>query len=141
MPPRSRWSRWRGCGRCRSSLPSARSSSRPLARSVEPVELPAGTVVIREGEAGDCFYVVADGEVVVWQGETRVRELGRGECFGAIALVRDVPRTATVVAKTDVRLDSLDQAAFLLAVTGHEPTARAAEELVAAHLGHAAGTR
>ena len=111
------------------------------ARSVEPVELPAGTVVIREGEAGDCFYVVADGEVVVWQGETRVRELGRGECFGAIALVRDVPRTATVVAKTDVRLDSLDQAAFLLAVTGHEPTARAAEELVAAHLGHAAGTR
>jgi MFS family permease len=108
------------------------------ARSVEPVELPAGTVVIREGEAGDSFYVVADGEVVVSQRGTRVRELGRGECFGAIALVRDVPRTATVVAKTDVRLDSLDQAAFLRAVTGHERTARHADELVASHLLHGA---
>ena len=108
------------------------------ARSVEPVELPAGTVVIREGEAGDCFYVVADGEVVVSQGGARVRELGRGECFGAIALVRDVPRTATVVAKTDVRLDRLDQRAFLRAVTGHERTARHADELVAAHLAHGA---
>ena len=108
------------------------------ARSVEPVELPAGAVVIREGEAGDCFYVVADGEVVVWRGQERIRELGRGECFGAIALVRDVPRTATVVAKTDVRLDSLDQTAFLRAVTGHERSARHADELVASHLVHGA---
>jgi MFS family permease len=108
------------------------------ARAVEPVELPAGTVVIREGDAGDCFYVVADGEVEVLRGEERVRQLARGDCFGAIALVRDVPRTATVVAKTDVRLDSLDRAAFLRAVTGHERTARHADELVASHLLHGA---
>ena len=111
------------------------------ARSLEPVELPAGTVVIREGEAGDRFYVVADGEVVVWKAGTRVRELGRGDAFGAIALVRAVPRTATVVAKTDVRLDALDQAAFLRAVTGHDASAHAGDELVAARLEHAANVR
>jgi MFS family permease len=108
-----------------------------LARALEPVELPAGTVAVREGDPGDRFYVVADGELDVSQGGEDVGLLRRGDCFGEIALLREVPRTATVVARTDVRLDALDKSSFLLAVTGHEPAARAADELAQTRLGRA----
>ncbi len=105
-----------------------------LARALVPVELPAGAAVIEEGEAGDRFYVVADGALDVSVGGSRVRELARGDCFGEIALLRDVPRTATVTAVTDVRLDALDGSAFLAAVTGHAPSAAAADVLVQGRL-------
>ena len=101
-----------------------------LARSLEPVEAPAGTAVISEGEPGDRFYVVADGELEVSVGGEQVGVLERGDCFGEIALLRDVPRTATVTARTAVLLDALDKGSFLAAVTGHDPSARAADELV-----------
>ena len=101
-----------------------------LARSLEPVEAPAGTAVISEGEPGDRFYVVADGELEVSVGGEQVGVLERGDCFGEISLLRDVPRTATVTARTAVLLDALDKGSFLAAVTGHDPSARAADELV-----------
>jgi len=99
--------------------------------------VPSGTVVIREGEAGDRFYVVADGEVVVWKGETRVGELGRGDCFGEIALLQDRPRTATVGAAADeeLRVSVLRRGPFLTAVTGYPAAASANEALAASRLG------
>lgn len=105
-----------------------------LARSLEPVEAAAGTAVVREGEAGDRFYVVADGELGVSVGGAEIGTLSRGDCFGEIALLRDVPRTATVTARTPVLLDALDKASFLAAVTGCAPSERAAGELVQGRL-------
>jgi MFS family permease len=101
-----------------------------LARSLEPVAAEAGAAVIREGDPGDRFYIVADGELAVSMRGAEVGLLRRGDCFGEIALLRDVPRTATVTARTAVRLDALGKAAFVSAVTGHLPSARAADALV-----------
>ena len=101
-----------------------------LARALVPVEARAGVAVISEGEPGDRFYVVADGALDVSVAGERVGMLERGDCFGEIALLRNVPRTATVTARTPVLLDALDKGAFLAAVTGHDPSARAADELV-----------
>jgi hypothetical protein len=105
-----------------------------LARSVEPVEASAGTEVVREGERGDRFYVVADGALDVTQQGRKVAALARGDCFGEIALLRDVPRTATVIARTEVMLDALDKVSFVAAVTGQDPSAQAADDLVRSRL-------
>jgi len=102
-----------------------------LAASLDEVRVAAGATIIREGEPGDRFYVIGEGEV-----EVAGRRFGPGESFGEIALLRDVPRTATVTAATDVVLQSLDRAEFLAAVTGHERARAAADEVVAARLGH-----
>src|SRR4051812_12758372 len=101
-----------------------------LARSLVRVGFPAGTAVVRENEPGDRFYLVADGELDVTVGGEHVATLGRNDCFGEIALLRDVPRTATVTARTDALLEALDKETFICAVTGHPPSGQAAEELV-----------
>jgi MFS family permease len=79
----------------------------------------AGDVLIREGDRGDLFYVIVDGTVEITRGGEHVSEQGPGAYVGEIALLRDVPRTASVTAKTPLRLLALEREPFLLAVTGH----------------------
>jgi MFS family permease len=105
-----------------------------LARALVPVPVTAGTTVIREGERGDRFYAVADGELRVTKGGSHVATLRRSDGFGEIALIEDVPRTATVAAVTDAQLYSLEKEPFILALTGHVSAARAAGDLVARRL-------
>ena len=93
-----------------------------------------GTAVIREGEPGDRFYVVADGEVEVTVGGTHVKTLGRGDCFGEIALIRNAPRMATVTARSHCILDALDKDSFVTVVTGHCLSADALDDLVQSRL-------
>lgn len=88
-----------------------------LARDAEREEVPAGDAVVRTGEPGSRFYVIAAGRVDVAVGGVPVRELGAGDWFGEIGLLYDVPRSATVQALTDVSLWALDRESFLSSVT------------------------
>jgi MFS family permease len=115
-----------------SPLPGA--SLEHLSGRLVPLRLEPGTVIVREGDPGDRFYIVAEGEVAISTDGFPISELGPGEYFGEIALIRDVPRTATVVAKTPVVLYALDREDFLAAVTSHAPSEEAAEEVVSARL-------
>jgi CRP-like cAMP-binding protein len=105
-----------------------------LAHALVPVRVEAGRDVFREGELGDRFYIVADGEVEIVQNGKVVNLEGPGEFFGEISLLRDVPRTATVRAKTELELRALERDEFIAAVTGHAASAEAADSVVATRL-------
>lgn len=100
-----------------------------VAASLVPISVDAGQCVIRAGETGDRFYLVSGGQLDI--AANGLHETARkGDYFGEIALLRDVPRTATVTARVDTRLYALERADFLAAVTGHQ-AARAAGHAVA----------
>jgi MFS family permease len=106
-----------------------------LARSSELHRFPAGAIVFAEGDDGDRFYVIEDGEVEVTKAGTHVGTHGPGGCFGEIALLRDVPRMATVRASTDLVCRSLVRDVFVPAVTGHGDAQREADTVVNGWLG------
>jgi hypothetical protein len=108
-----------------------------LALHLEAVRFASGTAIIRQGEPGDRLFVIADGEVEVSIDARVVGRQGPGTEFGEIALLRDVPRTATVTALTGVELLALPRDVFLAAITGQASSRAAADLVVTARLGEA----
>jgi MFS family permease len=104
-----------------------------VAASLVPISVSAGEVVIRAGDAGDRFYIVGNGELDVDAGGRHVI-VQHADSFGEIALLRNVPRTATVTACVDSQLYALRRDDFLAAVTGHSAAHAAAQEVAEARL-------
>jgi MFS family permease len=101
-----------------------------IAQQLVRVEVPAGDPVITEGAEGDRFYVIESGALTASHQGQVLSQMGPGDPFGEIALLRDVPRTATVVADTDSVLYALDRAEFLAAVTGSTEVNTRADDLI-----------
>jgi CRP-like cAMP-binding protein len=102
-----------------------------LVRGAQPMDVPAGTAVVSAGEVGSEFYVIDDGSVEI---EGYGRQQGPGTGFGEIALLLDIPRTATVRALTDLRLWTITRRAFVAAVSAHGETERLAAATAQEHL-------
>jgi MFS family permease len=118
--------------------PLPQATLEQLASRFSRVRIAAGDAVFHQGDRGDRFYAIGAGEVTVAPDGRRPLTLGRGDYFGEIALLRDVPRTATVTARTDVELYALERDVFIAAVTGHAPSAEAADAVITRHLGSGA---
>jgi MFS family permease len=105
---------------------------RRLASSLGERHAAAGEVIVRQGDDGDLVYVIAQGRVTVTRDGELLRELGPAEVFGELALILDVPRTATVTATEPVELRTLGRERFLATVTGNQLSHEALRRLVAA---------
>lgn len=101
-----------------------------LARGAEVVQVPAGEEVFRLGDSGDRFYVIESGAAEIVLADDLRTTVGPGDSFGEIALLRDVPRQATVLASTDLVLRAVGRRVFLQVVTGHGETAAQADRII-----------
>jgi hypothetical protein len=106
-----------------------------VASDLTAVQFGAGAEVIRQGEVGDRFYIVAEGTADVSVDGRLVRRLQAGESYGEIALLRDVPRTASVTASGDLVTFTLERDAFIHAVTGDRQSLHAADSVIAERWG------
>jgi len=110
-----------------------------LASKLIPRHVEAGATVFRQGDSGDLFYIVESGRCEISIDGVKVSEAGPGEGFGEIALLHEVPRTATVVAAEETKLFSLDGDEFIASVTGHAPSREAADAVIGARLASVSG--
>jgi CRP-like cAMP-binding protein len=119
---------------------------RIVARHAEAIHLPAGSVLFEEGDTGDAFYVVLDGTAEVRRGKAgrRLNSVGVGGWFGELALLDTAPRSASVVATSELEVAVLGARIFrtllrelptiserlLAALAGELRDARRASELL-----------
>ncbi len=106
-----------------------------IANDLEELEVAGGTSLFRLGDAGDRFWIIASGEILITPEDREPLVLSAGESFGEIALLRDVPRTASADVRSEARLYGLERDLFIAAVTGHADSAAAAETTIASRLG------
>jgi anti-sigma regulatory factor (Ser/Thr protein kinase) len=105
-----------------------------LSGQLIPFTAAADQTIIHEGDYGDLFYLIAKGEVDISVKSRHVATLGAGDHVGEIALLRHVPRTATVVAGTPIQLYALTQDDVLTSVTSDQASRRTAETLITTRL-------
>ena len=105
-----------------------------LASELQSATYEPGDVIIREGEPGERFYMIAEGQARAFKDGNQLREMGTGESFGEIALLRRIPRTATIIAVSRVEARTLGREEFLAAVTGNPESVERAEEVVSTRL-------
>jgi len=110
-----------------------------IAKEVEPVRAQAGSTIMRQGDAGDCLFVVAAGRLRALRrdgtgDERAVGEIGRGETVGEMSVLTGEPRSATVVAVRDSDLLSLSQVSFDRLAEKHPQTALQMARLIARRL-------
>lgn len=77
---------------------------RAIARHAQIAELPAGVDLIKEGEPGDALFVIIDGRAIITKDSVELNRVGPGAYFGELAILDGEPRSATVVAETDVKI-------------------------------------
>ena len=118
--------------------PLSLAAKEHLATALVPISVPAGDVVIRANDPGDRFYIVKDGEFEIQAGDAQV-SAHAGDHFGEIALLGDVPRTATVRAVVDSDVYALERSHFLAAVTGHSDVRAAGQGVAAERLARGSG--
>jgi hypothetical protein len=114
--------------------PLDRPTLENLARRLVELSVPAGRLVTAEGEVGDRFYLIESGAVVVTHEGRELRREGAGDFFGEIALLRDVPRTATVTTTEDSVFRVLEREDFLSALDGSSEVRTRAEDIVSLRL-------
>jgi cAMP-dependent protein kinase regulator len=85
-----------------------------IADALETQKYPAGTTIIREGDAGEAFYLLESGEAEAYKAGTElpVKQYSKGDYFGELALLNDAPRAASVVSKTEVKVAKLGKDGF-----------------------------
>jgi MFS family permease len=105
-----------------------------VADSAHPTRFAAGSQIIGQGEAGDSFYVLAEGQAAASVDGETVRHMQAGDSFGEIALLRDVRRTATVTAETDGEAYVIDRQVFVCAVSGDQQSLAAAQQVIGQRL-------
>lgn len=103
-----------------------------VARRLTRIGYRAGEEIVREGDVGDRFYLLASGSVEVSSNRETLSQLGPGSYFGEIALLREIPRTATVTAATDCEVFALDRDDFVATLTAHPRSGEAAAATVEA---------
>ena len=104
------------------------------AAALVPAAVAAGTAIIREGDIGDRCYISRAAQARLISPVSSSLTLGPGQAFGERALIRDIPRTASVVAVTDVRVLALERGAFMLAVTASPRAVSEAARIAARQL-------
>ena len=105
-----------------------------LSRHAQEVQVEADVSVIVQGDPGDLYYVITAGSADVITDGHFARSLGLGDGFGEIALLRDIPRTATVTTTSATSLIALERGPFIEAITGTAPAHDAVREAVDGHL-------